>query len=111
MGFNTTVFIINDGFDQIEKHPEDFVAGIKQAMYEGGTVGVGCHVNCVEVLNTQHADVFRLYASQANSIFELSPYSVRTRKLAERMPHLVRDYIASARQLLDQLEDELPPEP
>lgn len=104
MGYNTTVLILNDGLDQIEKHPEEFVAGIVEKMHGGGTVGVGCHANPVEVMPTQHADVYRLYSTHANMILELSPYSRATLDLAKRMPDLVQSDINRARDLLDSLE-------
>lgn len=106
MGYNTTVFILNDGFGELEKHPAAFVEGINRAMHEGGTVAVGNHLNCVEVMPTQHADVFRLYASQGNAMVELSPWSRATMDLATTHPDYLRSVIKQAKRLLRDLERE-----
>jgi hypothetical protein len=111
LGFNTTVLILNDGFDQLRKNPDEFVVGLAQAMHDGGTIGVGNHCNPVQVMRTDHADTFRLYASQYNHMVELSPWSPETRELMERNPEYVRSKIETARWFLDQLEDKLPKEP
>lgn len=107
MGFNTTVMILNDGFDQIERNPEEFVKQIAHTMNRGGTVGVGNHGNCVQVMRTEHADVPRLYASKGNFMVELSPYSKDTIELMERNADLLRQYIEDARWLLNGLERQL----
>jgi len=104
MGFITTVKILNDGFDQIEKNPEAFVAGIRENMNDGGEFGVGNHCNNVEVMKAGHADEFRLFAVYQNSIIELSPYSSRTEGIAQRLPHLMKSLIVNARFFLDRLE-------
>jgi hypothetical protein len=104
MGYNTTVFIINDGLGEIESHPEQFVEGINHHLNNGGTVAVGCHANCVEVMPSAHADIFRLYASRGNRMVELSPYNEKTRKQCTTHSDLIRSDIETARSLLDQLE-------
>lgn len=110
MGYNTTINILNDALDQIQKHPEQFVQGILSKYYKGGNVGVGNHANPVRVMRSGHADEFRLYAVHGNSMTELSPYSRETRELIENRP-FVRDVfrgsIREARWLLDQLESHL----
>lgn len=93
MGFNTTVLILNDAFDQIRKHPEEFVAGLDSKMQDGGSFGVGCYANPVEVMPTQHADVFRLYCTHGNMIMELSQYSERTMELATSEHQFQRDIV------------------
>lgn len=107
MGYNTTVFILNDGFGELQRHPEDFVKGINQRMMEGGSVAVGNHANCVTVMPTAHADVFRLYGSHGNLMLDLSPYCRDTLELAKRRPDIVKQYIETARHLLERLESEI----
>lgn len=104
MGFNTTVLILNDAWDQIRKNPEEFVEGIYEKMNYGGTVGVGNHANPVQVIESRHADEFRLYASHGNQITELSPWSKETQETMRRFPDHVRSNISQARFFLDQLE-------
>lgn len=70
MGYNTTVFILNDRLGDIERNPEKFVQQMVDAVHEPGFYVMGQTV----VMPTAHADQFRLYATQANSIVELSKY-------------------------------------
>lgn len=107
MGFNTTINIINDGFDQIEKYPEDFVKGIRYHMLDGGEFGVGNHANVVTVAKSGHADAFRLYGINGNSMIELSRYSRDTEELIERFAHVVRAFVEEAKRELRLLEEYL----
>lgn len=107
MGYNTTVHILNDAWDQIKKNPEQFVAGIDENMHRGGTFGVGNHCNPVKVVRTGHADEFRLFAAHRNQITELSPWSEETRGWIERFPDHLRSDIRQARWFLDELEKAL----
>lgn len=107
MGYNTTINILNDGFDQIEKHPEEFVRGVAEKMHEGGNVGVGNHANSVQVARTGHADEFRLYVVKHNSMVELSPFNQETTKIAAQYPDKLRSIISGARHMLDILEENL----
>lgn len=104
MGFNTTVFILNDGLSDIEKHPDEFVQVISDKIMTGGTGRVGCHLNCVEVMPTAHADTYRLYGTHQNSMIELSRWNDRTRALVESHPEVVKSFIDKARDELNSLE-------
>ncbi|WPH57729.1 hypothetical protein [Mycobacterium phage WXIN] len=66
MGYNTSLTILNDGFDQLEHYPDDFVEGIKRHMNRGGSFGVGNHCNVVDVQPTDHADATQLIAVGGN---------------------------------------------
>lgn len=110
MGFNTTVNILNDGMDQLKKHPEEFAQGVLDHYYDGGTFGVGNHGNVVHVAKSRHADEFSLFSVHGNALVELSPYSQETMRLVKRLPDEVRSRISAARYLLDRLEAELPDE-
>jgi len=83
MGFMTTLTFLNDGFDQIEKYPEQFIDAIKLGMYgidknirnnsNTGrkfitTHGIGYHGNLVEIAKSHHADDFRLYLVGRNTM-------------------------------------------
>ena len=104
MGYNTPVFILNDGMDQLEKHPNDFVEGILRRLVGGGSFGVGNHANVVDVKDSQHASVFRLYGSHGNLMVDLSHWSRETEALARRNPEQVRSYNDRARASLNDLE-------
>lgn len=66
MGFNTSLMICNDGIDQLERHPDEFVAGLVQHYHRGGTFGVGNHGNMVQVHAADHADATQLIAVGGN---------------------------------------------
>ena len=80
MGYMTTVTFLNDGFDQIEENPKQFVDAIKLGMYgidkhikSTGrkfitTHGIGFHGNLVEVAKSHHADDYRLYLVGRNTM-------------------------------------------
>ena len=80
MGYMTTVTFLNDGFDQIEKYPEQFVNAIKLGMYGIDkhnrnssrkfitTHGIGYHGNLVEVAKSHHADDYKLYLVGRNTM-------------------------------------------
>lgn len=105
MGFNTTVFILNDQLDSIRRDPERFVAEISRGL-RGDTHVVGQ----TTVMPTRHADEFRLYCSQYNSMVELSPWAQETIDLVMGNPHamtIVRERIDQARRYLDLLEGRL----
>jgi len=80
MGYMTTLTFLNDGFDQIEKYPEQFIDAIKLGMYGIDkhnkntsrkfitTHGVGYHGNLVEVAKSHHADDYRLYLVGRNAM-------------------------------------------
>jgi hypothetical protein len=106
MGFNTTVFILNDQLDQIEQNPERFVRTLTRAI-QGDDVYVPGQTT---VMPTAHADVFRLYATHCNGITELSPYCRETIALAQRSPAmraLVLDQVKRAELLLKGLRETL----
>lgn len=104
MGYNTTVFILNDQWDRIRKNPQAFVDGIDERMHRGGdTIGQ------TTVMRTDHADTFRLYGTWQNSITELSRWSNTTLRLIEspRMRQYLLTEIDQARYLLKELEAEI----
>ena len=80
MGHMTTLTFLNDGFDQIEKYPEQFIKAIKLGMYGIDkhnrntsrkfitTHGIGYHCNLVEIAKSHHADDYRLYLVGRNTM-------------------------------------------
>ena len=61
MGWNTTVVVINDALDQIEKDPEfgrKLSGAIRKRMSWDGMIDVsaGNHCNAASVVETHHAD-------------------------------------------------------
>lgn len=72
MGFNTTIVILNDGLHVIEKHPEEFIKNLLQAMNEqwssNEAVNVPCanHCNVAQVIEQHHADGTHLILTGGN---------------------------------------------
>lgn len=93
MGYNTTVFILNDAFDQIQKDPEGFVADISRKMHDGGDFSAGMYCTAGTVMRSEHADVFRLYVTQGNSIMELSEWNREVMRLATSDKQYLRDIV------------------
>jgi hypothetical protein len=77
MGFNTTVFILNDYLGDIRKD-SDFSDKLVNMI---GSAGKGKINQGCTVMPTAHADVFRLYFTHENKIVEVSQFSAETMKL------------------------------
>ena len=73
MGYNTTVLILNDSLDVIRNNPNEFVEKLYQQIVSGksGDVSIQGHCNPVYVMNTQHADIPRVYFTHGNGITEI----------------------------------------
>lgn len=62
MGYNTTVVVMNDALDQIEKDPQ-FGRNLAQAILRSGSrqehvdVPAGSHANAAHVVESHHADL------------------------------------------------------
>ena len=106
MGCMTTVTFLNDGFDQIEEYPEQFIEAIKLGMYgidkhnrNTGrkfitTHGVGFHGNLVEIAKSHHADDYRLYLVGRNTMntFGYANDDIKYRKeLVEMAKWIIKD--------------------
>lgn len=104
MGFNTTVFFLNDCWSDIKNDPEGTVQFIGQAMNHGGQ-----NRSYVTVMRSAHADTFRLYSTWQNQIIEITPDDETVKKLAETDHG--RDHLAAvirqARRLIHRLDKAL----
>lgn len=82
MGYMTIVSILNDGLDQIEENPKEFVDGITKNLngtyksngkYQRSTTfGVGNHCNQVEVYQSFHADDTQVFFAGWNSLVNIN---------------------------------------
>lgn len=73
MGWNTTLLVMNDGLEQLDRDPD---AGKKIAegimrhdmpRYEStNSIGIGNHLNMVQVIASQHADQTQILAVGQN---------------------------------------------
>jgi hypothetical protein len=85
MGFMTTITILNDAFDQIQKDPEEFVDQIQKGLNgitdfgdrgrNINTYGIGNYCNPIIISKSQHADVDRLYLVGGNMMTELGYFN------------------------------------
>ena len=83
MGFNTTIFILNDRLGDIERHKDQFVEDIVREAGGGGYHGPKDTVGQTVIMPTEHADFPRLYGTQHNTIVDLNPYCKETLRLLE----------------------------
>lgn len=100
MGFNTTVFFLNDFWHEVQENPEGTIRFIGEAMHDGGQ-----NRHYVTVMRTAHADYLRLYATWQNQIIELSPDDESVREYLQ-LPHgsdHLDSVIRQARQRLDRV--------
>lgn len=73
----TIVSILNDGFDTIENHPDEFIKNIKAGMHGGFAIGnekavnsypVGNYANPMAVCRSFHADTPQVFFAGRNSL-------------------------------------------
>ena len=100
MGFNTTVFLLNDRLDEIQRNPEKFVKEVLHAMHDGNdTDRAGAYVTGqTTVMRTAHADIHRLYMSHGNAMIDLtSPYwfELAMKEATPDRRKFLRDYYKS----------------
>ena len=121
MGFMTTLTFLNDGFDQIEKFPEQFVNVIKLGMYGIDkhnrnsnrkfitTHGIGYHGNLVEVAKSHHADDYRLYLIGQNMMttFGYANDDIKDLKLRKKLLETAKWIIKDEEKRIKKLEKEL----
>jgi len=92
MGFMTVVSILNDGWDTIKKHPDQFIENIEKGMngnFESdiGTYrsmvndySVGNFANPMEVAKSFHADTLQVFFVGQNCMTMLTDYSAKEKK-------------------------------
>lgn len=120
MGYMTTINILNDGFDQIEKHPEKFIEVIKEGMnghrrFLGSveqnninSFGIGNHANVVQVVKSHHADDPRMFIAFQNS-FDIVGWGNDSTHLEhrKRLLKIAKDMIKREAEEIKRLEEEL----
>ena len=120
MGYMTTVTFLNDGFDQIEKYPEQFIEAIKLGMYgidkhNKGTSrkfitthGIGNHSNLVEVAKSHHADEHRLYLVGRNTMTTLGyANEIEDIKYRKELVEMAKWIIKDEEKRIKELEEKL----
>jgi hypothetical protein len=95
VGYNTGILVLNDGWGEIERNPEQFVDRILKHMQTGGTFGVGHHGNPVQVLPSRHASVVQLIAMGGNyaTVLDDRPFGTLAHHTEEGQVRLLR-YLA-----------------
>lgn len=107
MGYNTAILIINDNLSEIEKHPKQFVDNLVKQINnnEEDYISVGNCCNPVQVMKTEHADMFRLYCSNGNNMIELSPYNSKLIKKCKQTSWIKKIILNDIKQAQNQLKD------
>jgi len=98
MGYNTTIFVLNDHMEDIKRNPQKFVeelaSGIGRSHSQMGPVDIFAQTT---VMPTQHADVSRLYYTHGNSIIDLSyPWSDAKKRLSGVDNKHIKEYYKNA---------------
>ena len=77
MGYNTAILILNDALGELENNPAEFCEKLITAIssFKETTISVGCHCNPVQVMQTQHADDFKVYTIQGNLMIDMTEYN------------------------------------
>jgi len=120
MGYMTTITFLNDGFDQIEKYPEQFIEAIKLGMYGIDkynrnsnrkfitTHGIGYHGNLVEVAKSHHADDYRLYLVGRNTMNTFGyANEIEDIKYRKELVEMVKLIIKDEEKRIKELEEKL----
>lgn len=117
MGYNTVIQIRNDAVSFIREHPEQFVAGLTDAV--GQSIGfepyhmrplevrAGGHTGAAIVMPSHHADERRLYVSHGNLLVDLDPASPITAGYLNRPGHHMRYYLREHRRFASDRISEL----
>jgi hypothetical protein len=103
MGFNTTVFLLNDRLSEIKANPQRFVDEILSSTYQGNDGNV---IGQTTVMPSAHADIPRLYITHRNGITDLS-YSHNLQKYDDRQLEYLAKQTKLAASLLRYLKKDL----
>lgn len=115
MGFMTVVSILNDGWDTIKKHPDQFIENIEMGMQGDGENGIRLYnsmvneypvdnfSNPMEVAKSFHADTPHVFFVGRNCMTMLTDYTAKNKKEIEFQLKRIRE----AKVLLNNQEKEL----
>lgn len=109
MGYMTVISVLNDGFENIKRHPGQFLENIEKGMVSNGptvkSYPVGNHGNPMEVHRSVHADTPQLLLAHCNSLTDIN--AVRENK--DSLFHLKRHMseIKLAKNLIESAEDSI----
>lgn len=105
MGYNATIMVLMDRWHEVVNNPELWVQSIDDNLREGGTA----HFQTT-VMRQEHADIPRLYFSQANWMHEFDPYDrdlFARIKENPRMVAILKEDVRMSRDMLDNFEKKL----
>jgi hypothetical protein len=110
MGYLTTLTIYNDGLDQIEKNPEQFVERVLNAARNTSgpsVLPVGSFGNLVKVQKTRHADDCTVYVHMGNTVCEMNAYSEETLKTMMQATKFFKKMLAEMKKQAKMLSKQL----
>lgn len=115
MGFMTVVSILNDGWDTIKKHPDQFIKNIEMGMAGDDENGIRSYhsmvneypvdnfSNPMEVAKSFHADTPHVFFAGRNCMTMLTDYSAKDKKEIEFQLKRIKE----AKSLINYQEKEL----
>ena len=95
MGFLTTITIRNDGLGDIEKHPEEFMENLLDAIRANKEDEIPCgnHCNVAIVQKSRHADDWALYVHAGNTVTHVSAWNEASEKFAKVNPEFFKGMV------------------
>lgn len=110
MGYMTVVSILNDAWETIKRHPEEFIENIEKGMnhpyYQDGAVQsypVGNYYNPMEVAASFHADVPQVFYAGRNCMTMLTDHTAKKKNDIEFQLERAQE----AKKVLNRQEKEL----
>ena len=113
MGYLTTVTIHNDVLNDFEQHPKEFAEavfeGIRMAQRHGMEVSSSLkgYVNYIHVQPSRHADDTTVYVHYGNTVFNLNPWNLDFKALAEKNPKVLEEFIKVAESIVEEARERL----
>lgn len=113
MGFNTTIFILNDALHEFKAEPKEFAEGIYDAVLRSGSTGepitvpISSYCNYIKVMPTAHADIPRLYYTHGNSIMDIGTWPQHRKDAQGKNREHLKKCLKEAKRMIRDMEAEL----
>lgn len=106
MGYLTTLTVYNDGVELIKNNAQDFADKLYKATSGRDTcdISVGNFCNLVRVQKPRHADDNTTYVHMGNGVFEMNPYSEKTKNLLKCNPEFFKKAVEYLENQLEELK-------
>lgn len=107
MGNRTVVHIYNDGFSDIEAHPEEFVKNLVAAAMRGGEIPTGSHANVAQVMASEHDSYPTTFFAREGVLLKIWAQDPKTQKWIEdpRLRRKLSEWLNVAKAQIQALQD------